>query len=121
MPELERDVFVLEPRRDRPQGRFNLVAGVAVALAAALAYFAALTVRSVPPPSAAASLFTAGPVLCLVALVVYWSVSRDRAEPAVRWAAAGLAVCLAALTLQYISFPIVSPAGGPFGTDVDSS
>jgi serine phosphatase RsbU (regulator of sigma subunit) len=121
MAELGRDVFVLEPRRDRPQGRFNLVAGLAVAVVASLAYVLALTVRSLPSPSVAAALFTAGPVLCLVALIIYWSVTSDLTEPAARWAAAGIAVSFVALTLQYISFPIVAADGGVFGTGVQSS
>ncbi len=121
MAEVERNVFVLEPRRQPPQGRFNLVAAVAVALVASLAYVVALTVGPAPSPTVAAAMFTAAPLLCLVALVVYWASGREPGEAAVRWAGGGLAVCFTALTLQYISFPTVSSGGGPLRTDVQSS
>lgn len=114
-------VFKPDARRDRPPPRFNVLASVLVACAAGLAYVVAVTVRTVPDPETATPLFTAAPLLCLIAMLVYQSVAREEFDLPLRWAAAGLTICFAALTLQFISFPIVSADGGWLGTNAQSS
>ena len=114
-------MFDAGPRRSRPQGRFNLLVGLAVAAVTGVAYVLALSARTLPNPPVAAVLFTLSPVMCLVAVVVYRSRARAVGDAALRWAASGLTVCFVALTLQFISFPMVAADGGVLATGVQSS
>jgi len=119
--EVAAEAFVLRPRADQPQGRFNVFTALLVTGAAVSLYVIALTVGAVPDRSASSSFLTASPVLCLIGLWIYASVSREKALPQLVWVSAGLLVCFTALTLQYISFPSVVPGGGPLGTNAQSS
>lgn len=114
-------MFEAGPRRSRPQARFHQIVAGAVVAVAGLAYLLALSAQTLPQPTVATVLLTLSPVLCLVALVVYVSRARVQREPPLRWAAAGVVVCFTAQTLQFISFPVVTPDGGVLGTNPTSS
>ena len=114
-------MFDIGPRRTRPQGRFNLLVGLAIALAAAGAYVLGLAARTPTDPDLATVLLTLSPTLCLGALLIYVSRARASRDLPLSWAAAGLTICFVALTLQLISFPVVVADGGLLRTDPQSS
>src|SRR3954453_671256 len=112
---------VLPPRTPRPVRRFDLLAGLAAAALASAAYVAALVVSPVPPRGAAVVLLGAAPLCGLFALVVLETRARAENVPALTWASGGLMVSVVAMVAQLLSFPTVSPDGGPLGTSFQSS
>ena len=66
-------------------------------------------------------MLAAAPAFALVALVALELRLREAPDPWLAWFSAGLAAGLVAMTLQLVSFPLVDPGGGPFGTGADSN
>ncbi len=101
--------------------RIDLVtAGGSTVIALGVLLFALVT-RMESSGGWAVALFWAAPICCTVALVAYWYLGRLFNDVMLRWFAGGLAVALPAMVLQFISFPLVAPDGGPLGTDGEGS
>lgn len=94
---------------------------VAATLLAWVAYIVAAQLGVRPSPGFAVVLFTVAPTFALVAAVVLWCSSRTDGDLAVGWVAAGLVVGFVAMALQLLSFPAVSPDGGPLRTGGNGS
>lgn len=111
----------MDPRRPRPERRLDLYAAVGVGALASVAYIIALLLDFVPPRGLSVVFFAATPVSAAFALVVMGVRWRAERDPALSWVSAGLAVGWLAMVLQLISFPAVTPDGGPLGTSDQSS
>ncbi|MGZ4494217.1 MAG: PP2C family protein-serine/threonine phosphatase [Nocardioides sp.] len=111
----------IEPRLPAPDRRLDLVWALGVTALASVAYVGALILHLVPGRDWAVVFFGAAPICAAFALVVLHVRGRAERDAAVRWFAAGLAVAWLAMVLQLISFPVLSPGGGPFGTDAQSN
>lgn len=101
---------------------FNVATALSATVLAGVVLVAALAAGTWrPEPLLSITLFAAAPLCAAMALPVL--VVRGRVEnlPAVRWLGAGVAVSWVALTLQLISFPTISPGGGPLRTNGTSS
>ncbi len=93
---------------------------LATGLAGAV-YLLALSLDYLPSPGYGIILYAWTPACAAIAAAVLWTRSRAESDQAVRWVAAGVTGSLAAIVLQMISIPIVSPSGGPFATTGDGS
>ena len=113
--------WVVGPRGERRIHRIDLYSAFGVTLAAATVYLVAIFTRGQPPEGLSVSLFTAAPVTAALALGILWFVGGTFNDPLLRWFAVGLAIAVPAMVLQLISFPLVSPDGGPLATSRDSS
>jgi hypothetical protein len=111
----------IPPRRPQPQPRFHLYGALAATALAALAVVGALFLRELPPQAFSIVLFAAAPLSALVALPILWSRAHAERDEPLLWITAGLALSVLAMLLQLVSFPTVSPAGGPLGTSGDAS
>jgi len=111
----------MDPRRPRPERRLNLYAAIGVGALASLVYLVALLLNLVPPRGLSVVFFAAAPISAAFAVVVLGTRWRAERDPALGWASAGLAVGWGAMVLQLISFPAVTPNGGPFGTGDQSN
>ena len=113
--------WVVGPRSERRIHRVDLYSALGVTLLAAAVYLVAILTQAQPPEGFSVSLFTVAPVAGALALGILWFCGRAFNDPLLQWYAVGLAVAVPAMALQLISFPLVSPDGGPLGTDGDSS
>lgn len=111
----------MDPRRPRPERRLDLYAAVGVGALASVAYLVALLLDFVPPRGLSVVFFAAAPISAGFALVVMGVRWRAEQDPALSWVSAGLAVGWFAMLLQLISFPAVTPDGGPLHTSDQSS
>ncbi|NYD43809.1 PP2C family protein-serine/threonine phosphatase [Nocardioides panaciterrulae] len=111
------DRDVVDPRRPAPGRRLDLLVAAATTLLAATVYLVTLLLGATPPRPASVILSTATPAFALVALVALELRQREAPDPWLAWFAAGLTGGIVAMGLQLISYPLVDPGGGPFGTD----
>ena len=111
----------LPQRPERPQSRINLLGALGATAVAALALVAALLSELSPPHELATVVLVAVPLLGAFALPILLARARAQRDEPLAWFAAGLAVSLAAATLQSLSFPGVLRSGGPLGTGQSSS
>jgi serine phosphatase RsbU (regulator of sigma subunit)/anti-sigma regulatory factor (Ser/Thr protein kinase) len=111
----------MDPRRPRPERRLNLYAAIGVGALASLVYLGALLLDLVPPRGLSVVFFAAAPISAAFAIVVIGARWRAERDPALGWASAGLAVGWVAMVLQLVSFPAVTPDGGPLGTGDQSN
>lgn len=111
----------MTPRRPRPDPRLDVWGAVGATLLAWVAYLVSRQVGVLPDRGFGVVLFTIAPSCAAVATVVLWVRGRADHDPAVSWVATGLAVGLAAMVLQLVSFPAVSRDGGPLGTGGNGS
>ena len=111
----------MAPRHPPPERRLNLYVALAVAALASALYVVALMLDFVPPRGLAVVFFAAAPINAAFALVVLAVRARAEDDAALGWFSAGLGVGWLAMTLQLISFPAVTPGGGPLGTSDQGS
>jgi hypothetical protein len=114
-------LWEIDPRRPRPERRLDLYAAVGVGALASVVYVAALLLEFVPPRGLSVVFFAAAPISAAFALVVLAVRWRAEHDPALSWVSAGLVVAWFAMVLQLISFPAVTPDGGPLGTNDQSN
>lgn len=110
-----------DPRTPRPEPHFNVLGALGAATVAALVYILALYSDVTPPQGVAVGMFAATPLFAGVALLVLQARARAERDPRLAWVAAGLAVSVVAIVLQFISFPAVAAGGGIFSTGNQSS
>lgn len=115
------EVFTAPAREPLPAARMPLVASLAAAGVAAVAYLVAVLVNRPPPAPASILLFAAAPLCAAVALAVLSARARSDRDDLLGWAAAGLAVAVPAMVLQVVSFPLAAPGGGVLSTSGDGS
>lgn len=101
--------------------RVDLVGALAATAATAGLYVVALSGDVLPPAGMSVLLLVAAPLLAASALPILVVRARSEADPALMWFASGLGVSLVAMVLQLVSFPVVSPGGGPLRTGDTSS
>jgi serine phosphatase RsbU (regulator of sigma subunit)/anti-sigma regulatory factor (Ser/Thr protein kinase) len=111
----------LPQRPERPQSRVNLLGALGATTVAALALVAALLTELSPPPEVATIVLVAVPLLGAIALPILLARARAQRDEPLAWFGAGLAVSVAAATLQSLSFPGLLRSGGPLGTAQPSS
>lgn len=114
-------VLEMAPRHPPPERRLNLYVALAVAALASALYVVALLLDFVPPRGLAVVFFAAAPITAAFALVVLAVRAGAENDAALGWFSAGLGVGWLAMALQLISFPAVTPGGGPLGTSDQSS
>lgn len=111
----------LEPRAPRTVQRVDLVVAIASTGIALAFLLIALSTRLESSAGWSVALFWTAPVACVVALAVLWFSGRLFEDPMLRWFAAGLAIALPPMVLQFMGFPLVAADGGPLGTSGSSS
>lgn len=121
MPERLAEPFAVDPRAERPRGRFSLLAVISVAVVATVVVVSFLSAAALPSAEMRVVLMTAWIVLGVVGLIVYRVRARVVAEPRLAWASAGVTVSVIAALLHYISHPAVFPTRGPLGTGDQAS
>ena len=113
--------LLMSPRSDRPDRRVDVLLLLAGAFGAAVVYVGALLLDVHPPRGMAVAFFTAPPICATVAVFILGSRARADGDARLGWVGAGVAVGVVAMVLQLVSFPVVAPDGGFFGTGDQSS
>ena len=121
MPERLAEPFGVDPRAERPRGRFSLLAVISVAVVATVVVVSFLSAQALPSAEMRVVLMTSWIVLGVVGLIVYRVRARVVADPRLAWASAGITVSVVAAMLHYISHPAVFPTRGPLGTGDQAS
>jgi hypothetical protein len=103
-------------RAPRPELRLNLLGTVAATSVAVLAYIGALWLHLDIPHNFAGVLFAIAPSCAIPATVLLAVRARAELDEALRAVTAGLTIGCVGMILQLISFRVVSPGGGVFGT-----
>jgi serine phosphatase RsbU (regulator of sigma subunit)/anti-sigma regulatory factor (Ser/Thr protein kinase) len=103
-------------RAPRPELRLNLMGTVAATSLAVLAYIGALLANFDIPHNFSAVLFAIAPTCAIPATVLLAVRARAEQDEALRAVTAGLVIGCVGMILQLISFRVISPGGGIFGT-----
>lgn len=104
--------LVIGPRSARPDRRVDLYLILAGTFAACSVYVAALLIDVLPPRGLAIPFYAAAPLAGLFAVVILEMRWRADGDGRLAWVSGGVAVAVAAMVLQLISFPLVAPSGG---------
>jgi EAL domain-containing protein (putative c-di-GMP-specific phosphodiesterase class I) len=101
-----------------PHGAVNAVMLVGTAVAAGISYMGvlALTPRLPHAVGALPVLYAFAIAGCTVATYLIAIRARAQDDERLRWMAWGYAIAGAAMALQILGFPTISPSGGPLGT-----
>jgi serine phosphatase RsbU (regulator of sigma subunit)/anti-sigma regulatory factor (Ser/Thr protein kinase) len=108
-------------RTPRPELRLNLMGTVAATSLAVLAYIAALLANFDIPHNFSGVLFAIAPSCAIPATVLLAVRARAEQDEALRAVTAGLVIGCVGMILQLISFRVISPGGGVFGTPAAGS
>jgi serine phosphatase RsbU (regulator of sigma subunit)/anti-sigma regulatory factor (Ser/Thr protein kinase) len=108
-------------RAPRPELRLNLMGTVAATSFAVLAYIAALLANFAIPHNFSGVLFAIAPSCAIPATVLLAVRARAEQDEALRAVTAGLVIGCVGMILQLISFRVISPGGGVFGTSAAGS
>ncbi|MGZ8738019.1 MAG: PP2C family protein-serine/threonine phosphatase [Nocardioides sp.] len=111
----------MSPRSDSPDRRVDVLLLLVATFGAAAIYVGTLLLEVHPPRGLIVAFFVAPPICAMFAIFILSSRARADRDPRLAWVSAGVAVGVVAMVLQLVSFPVVAPDGGLFGTSDRSS